>query len=449
MPAIEVRGVHKTFRLPHERQTTITERALSLFRPIAYERFEALRDVTLEIEKGSFAGIIGHNGSGKSTLLKVIAGLLIPDAGSVRVRGNMASLLELGLGFSQELTVHENVGLYATLLGFPRHEAQARVEEAIDFADLQRFRDAKLKNLSTGMCARLGFATALQAPFDILLLDEILAVGDADFQEKCWGVFTDLKRQDKTIILVTHDLASIKRLCDCAFLLSQGRLVASGDPDKVIDTYLEQVGQAPLPEAVVAGDQQRWGDRRVRFVRGWLEDESGRAVTEIRVGAHPTLVLLADVAEDTEEPVFGMIVQDDSGEATYVFNTLQRGLSTGTLPGGERVEIRIPFTVPLRNGRYFIHPAVADRSATNFHDWVNRFVEFTVCDSTCREGIVDLQAGFGWRPARSTDDADFADGDSTTDRHPLPEKTAATRLAKGGQEGGVKGPKRHHKGEKP
>ena len=237
MLAIEVRGVHKVFRLPYERQTTITERVLSLFRPIPYERFEALRDINLEIEKGSFTGVIGHNGSGKSTLLKVIAGLLIPDAGAVTVNGSMVSLLELGLGFSPELTVHENVGLYATLLGFPRREVSARIEQAIDFAGLRRFRGAKLKNLSTGMCARLGFATALQAPFDILLLDEILAVGDAEFQEKCFGVFAELRRMSKTVVLVTHDLGSIEQLCDKAILLDGGRLAADGAPDTVITAY--------------------------------------------------------------------------------------------------------------------------------------------------------------------------------------------------------------------
>ncbi len=182
MSAIEVDSVHKTFRIPHEVHTTLTERVLSMFRPVSYERFEALRGVDLRIEQGTFTGIIGGNGSGKSTLLKIISGLLLPDQGAVRVNGTMSALLELGLGFSPELTVQENVELYAAVLGYPRREVKRRVEEAIDFAGLERFRDAKLKNLSTGMRARLGFATALQAESDIMLLDEILAVGDADFQ---------------------------------------------------------------------------------------------------------------------------------------------------------------------------------------------------------------------------------------------------------------------------
>lgn len=237
MPAIEVCGVHKTFRIPHERHTTLTERVLTLFRTISYERFEALCGVDLTIERGSFVGVIGRNGSGKSTLLKVIAGLLVPDAGYVRVEGSMCELLELGLGFSPELTVHENVALYAAVLGYPRSEVAARVDSAIAFAELERFRDAKLKNLSTGMAMRLGFATALQANSEIILLDEILAVGDEAFQRKCIDTFMGFKRQHKTVVLVSHDLDAVRRFCDRVILFDAGHIVASGDPSSVIDRY--------------------------------------------------------------------------------------------------------------------------------------------------------------------------------------------------------------------
>jgi ABC-type polysaccharide/polyol phosphate transport system ATPase subunit len=409
MPAIEVCGVHKAFRLPHERQTTLTERALSLFRPVAYERFEALRGVDITVEAGEFVGIIGRNGSGKSTLLKVIAGLLVPDAGRVQVNGSVTALLELGLGFSAELTVRENVSLYAAVLGYPRREARARIEQAIDFADLQRFRDAKLKNLSTGMRMRLGFATALQAHSDVMLLDEILAVGDADFQEKCLRVFADLKRRAGTVVLVTHDLGAVQRFCDRAILLDGGLAVAGGDPDMVIARYLDLVGQRTLPPAAMEGKTGRWGDGRVRFIRGWLEDESGRTVSRVRSGERPILVLEAEVAEDTEQPVFGIVIKDVEGKVVYVMNTLRLGLSTGTLQGGARVEVRMPFVATLRNGRYAVHPAVADRAGTVFHDWVNDFVEFDVYGSACREGAADLQAQFSCRPMAAGDSAPQAE----------------------------------------
>ncbi len=243
MTVVEVSGVSKTFRIPHERQTTLAERLLSMLRPASYERFAAVAGVSLTVESGAFVGIIGRNGSGKSTLLKLITGLLIPDTGSVRVRGSMCELLELGLGFSPELTVRENVSLYAALLGYPRRERHARIEHAIAFAELERFADTKLKSLSTGMCLRLGFSTAVQADTEILILDEVLAVGDAEFQRKCLDMFGRFKREGKTILLVSHDLEQVRRLCDRVVVLDAGRVIATGPAQAMIERYLEFVDQ--------------------------------------------------------------------------------------------------------------------------------------------------------------------------------------------------------------
>ncbi len=273
MSVIELRDVHKTFRIPHELHTTLTERLLSGFRRTTYERFEALCGIDLNIETGAFVGLIGGNGSGKSTLLKIMSGLLPPDRGSVQVNGSMSALLELGLGFSGELTVRENVELYAAVLGYPRREVAQRVQAAIAFADLGRFRDAKLKNLSTGMQARLGFSTALQAESDILLLDEILAVGDAEFQLKCLHVFEELKRQRKTIVLVTHSLEQVQRFCDQAVWLNRGRIAARGTPAAVIGRYLDSVNAdaavaaADAPAATVPADVDTAGPARQGGVR--------------------------------------------------------------------------------------------------------------------------------------------------------------------------------------
>ncbi len=234
---IELRDVHKTFRIPHEVHTTLVERILSILRPMSYERLEALRGVSVSIEQGEFVGLIGRNGSGKSTLLKIMAGLLVPDAGTCRIRGSMCELLELGLGFNPELTVRENVALYASILGYPRAQIDARIEGAIEFADLDRFKDVKLKSLSTGMHIRLGFATALQADFDILLLDEILAVGDGEFQERCMETFRDQKRRGKTIVLVSHDLDHIEGFCDRVILFNDGQVIDAGRPEAIISQY--------------------------------------------------------------------------------------------------------------------------------------------------------------------------------------------------------------------
>ena len=184
--------------------------------------------------------------------IKVIAGLLVPDAGCIRVEGTMFELLELGLGFSPELTVQENVALYAAVLGYPRRQVAARIDSAIAFAELERFRDAKLKNLSTGMALRLGFATALQADTDIILLDEILAVGDEEFQRKCLDTFIDFKRRKKTVVLVSHDLTEVRRFCDRVVLFDAGHIIATGSAEEMIARYHALVERTP-PAAVAAG----------------------------------------------------------------------------------------------------------------------------------------------------------------------------------------------------
>ncbi len=388
MTAIEVRGVRKAFYLPHDRRTPLAERLLGMLRPATYERFEALRGVDLTIERGGFVGIIGNNGSGKSTLLKVIAGLLVADAGEVHVEGTMCALLELGLGFSPELTVLENVELYGAVLGYPRDEMSTRIATAIRFAELERFRDAKLKNLSTGMQMRLAFATALQASSDILLLDEILAVGDASFQNKCFGVFEELRQRATTVVLVSHNLAHVRRFCDRAVLLNAGCIVASGEPATVISRYLD--GDQPAARTPAAGPARR--DARLHLRNAWLEDASRQRVDSVVSGERPTVVLLFAAAEDTDDPVFGIALRDSKGVYVYAINTLWLGQSTGRVHAGDLIEVRVPFLAALRNGAYAVDAAVTDRTAAVVHDWTHGAVHFTVSASVCQDGIVDLRA---------------------------------------------------------
>lgn len=393
MLAIEARDVHKQFRIPHEVHTTLTERVLSLFRPVSYERFEALRGVDLAVERGAFVGLIGGNGSGKSTLLKIVSGLLPPDQGRVEVRGSMSALLELGLGFSPELSVRENVELYAALLGYPRREQKRRVDEAIDFAGLDRFRDAKLKNLSTGMRARLGFSTALRAESDIMLLDEILAVGDADFQLKCLDVFEELKRRKRTIVLVSHDLNQVRRFCDRAVWLDAGRIVAEGEPDWVINQYLKAIRLAPRP---AASGENRLGDGRVRVTQAWLEDEAGRRIGRVESGAPAVAVALAEVRADTPDPIYGMAVKGDDGVMVSSLNTDWLDSATQDLLAGQIVEVRMPFVAALRNGRYQVQIGIGSRHG-GFHDLVDGLLAFVVYGSPCRDGVADLQGRIAHR----------------------------------------------------
>jgi ABC-type polysaccharide/polyol phosphate transport system ATPase subunit len=239
-PAIELVEVEKRFRIPHENRTTIKEYFKNPFRRMTYEENCALNGVSFSIRRGEFFGIIGPNGSGKSTLLKIIAGIYVPTGGEVRVSGMISPFIELGVGFNPELTARDNVMICGTLLGLTRRELEERFDAVLAFAELERFVDQKLKNFSSGMHARLAYSIALQVDFEILLLDEVLAVGDQSFQEKCFATFDRLRAEGKTIVFVSHDLGSIARFCDRVALIEHGDLHALGPADEVIDSYLSE-----------------------------------------------------------------------------------------------------------------------------------------------------------------------------------------------------------------
>ena len=235
--AVRVDSGHKTFRIPHQQYHTLKERALHPFRSRTFDELHALDDVSLSVPRGEFFGIVGRNGSGKSTLLKCLAGIYEPTRGTVQVHGRLATFIELGVGFNPELAARDNVIINATMLGLSRREAAARYEAILAFAELEQFADLKLKNYSSGMHVRLAFATAVQVDADVLVVDEVLAVGDAAFQQKCYEQFHRLKAEGRTILFVTHDMSAVERFCDRALLLERGAMRALGDPDEVIDVY--------------------------------------------------------------------------------------------------------------------------------------------------------------------------------------------------------------------
>jgi ABC-type polysaccharide/polyol phosphate transport system ATPase subunit len=235
--AIEVRDVAKTFRLPHHRRTTIKDYLLHPFERTTFERQVALDGVTFDVDPGEFFGIIGANGSGKSTLLKVIAGIYHPNRGSVRVDGLLSPFIELGVGFNAELSARDNLRINGTLLGLTRRELDRRFDDIIAFGELEQFVDQKLKNFSSGMQLRLAFSIAIQVDFQILLLDEVLAVGDQRFQEKCFATFERFRAEGKTIVFVSHDLSAMERFCDRVLLLERGNVAYCGDPGEALARY--------------------------------------------------------------------------------------------------------------------------------------------------------------------------------------------------------------------
>jgi ABC-type polysaccharide/polyol phosphate transport system ATPase subunit len=245
--AIEVVSVTKRFRLPHEQRTSLKEHVLHPFHRVEYEVQQALDDVSFSVEAGEMFGIIGPNGSGKSTLLKLLAGIYPADSGTLSVRGKLSPFIELGVGFNMELNARENIKINATLLGLTRRQLEERFEAILAFAELERFVDQKLKNYSSGMQLRLAYSIAIQVPFDVLLLDEVLAVGDQAFQEKCFETFDRFRAENKTIVFVSHDLDAVRRFCDRALLLEYGKPVKIGNSDEVVTAYEDDVQSAVAP----------------------------------------------------------------------------------------------------------------------------------------------------------------------------------------------------------
>jgi ABC-type polysaccharide/polyol phosphate transport system ATPase subunit len=237
--AIELVGVSKSFRIPHEQKTYLKEYFLHPFRRTTYEQNDALRDVTFSVEEGEFFGVFGPNGSGKSTLLRILAGIYVPDIGLVRVNGLLSPFIELGVGFNFELNARDNIRLNSTLAGLTKRELDEKFDEILEFSELERFVDQKLKNYSSGMLMRLAYSIAIQIPFDLLLLDEVLAVGDASFQEKCFTTFESFKEEGKTVVLVTHALELVSRFCDRVLLLENGVIRAIGSAEDVVESYRE------------------------------------------------------------------------------------------------------------------------------------------------------------------------------------------------------------------
>src|SRR5215217_2879746 len=278
---IEARGVEKTFRIPQHRVDTFKERALRPLTRGVYRELRALHGVSFDVHRGEFFGIVGRNGSGKSTLLKIMSSIYRADAGRVRLAGRLAPFIELGVGFNPELTSRENVVLNGVMMGLGRREARRRLDAVLDFAELRDFADLKLKNYSSGMMVRLAFSVMVEADADIMLVDEVLAVGDASFAQKCMDVFREKRDAGRTLVLVTHDMATVQGFCDRAMLLHDGELRYIGDPEEAAlryyrlnfgGTHGEHAGPGGVP------------DVNVRVAEAWLENASGERVDNIEQG---------------------------------------------------------------------------------------------------------------------------------------------------------------------
>jgi ABC-type polysaccharide/polyol phosphate transport system ATPase subunit len=353
--AVSIQDVSKTFRLPHQQYSTLKERALHPFRSTEYDELHAVTDISLEIASGEFFGIVGRNGSGKSTLLKCIAGIYGVDRGRISVAGRLSPFIELGVGFNMDLTARDNVIINAIMLGLSRRQARTRFDDVIKFAELEEFIDLKLKNYSSGMLVRLAFATSIQVQAEILLIDEVLAVGDAAFQQKCFEEFYRLKREGKTIIFVSHDMFSVERFCDRAMLMERGDMVQIGDPWTIGRAY-HKLNFGHLPhEPPSTGNALS----ATIIAEAWFQGESGERITSVSQEERLNMCFEVRFPEDLRDPVFAATLRTELGHTIVVARSDQHGHSTGAFKAGERVIASFELPSWLTPSRYTLTPSVA------------------------------------------------------------------------------------------
>jgi ABC-type polysaccharide/polyol phosphate transport system ATPase subunit len=292
--AIEVRNVNKTFIIPHERYNSLKQNVLNILRPKRFSKFHALQDINFEVKPGEFFGIVGRNGSGKSTLLKILAQIYEPSTGTVDIKGRISPFIELGVGFNFELTGRENVYLNGAILGLSRKEVDVLFDDIVKFAELEEFIDQKLKNYSSGMQVRLAFSIAIRAHRGILLIDEVLAVGDAAFQKKCFQSFYDLKRKGNTIVFVTHDMSAIKRFCDRVLIIDKSKQIAITDPDEAESIYNELNAKGVKNELRETHFDKRWGSQKIAIKDVAILNHKGQKNKPLQTGEAATFVLRVD-----------------------------------------------------------------------------------------------------------------------------------------------------------
>lgn len=336
--------MRKTFRVPTQRLDTLHERALHPFTRAQFRELRALRGVSFDVHRGEFFGIVGRNGSGKSTLLKILSSIYGADAGRVRLAGRLAPFIELGVGFNTDLTARENVALNGVLMGLGRREAAAKLDSVLDFAELREFAELKLKNYSSGMLVRLAFAVMVEADADVMLVDEVLAVGDASFAQKCTDVFREKRRQGKTVVLVTHDMAAVQEFCDRAMLLHHGELRFLGDPEEAALQYYRLNFDTEL------GRSREHG--AVRVVDVWLEDADGTRVEQVRQFHPLALNLVLEARDDVDGPTIAFRVARLTDETTVLGWHAPLSGDAADVAAGQRVRVRGRVTNRLVPGRY-------------------------------------------------------------------------------------------------
>jgi ABC-type polysaccharide/polyol phosphate transport system ATPase subunit len=351
--AIEVEDLHKSFRIPTHRVDSLKERVVRPFSGRDFRELHALDGISFEIRQGEFFGIVGRNGSGKSTLLKLLASIYRADSGTIRIAGRLAPFIELGVGFSPELSARENVVLNGVMMGLTPEETRNRLDAVIEFAELREFIDLKLKNYSSGMLVRLAFSLMMEVDADVLLIDEVLAVGDAAFQQKCADAFHEMKAAGKTIILVTHEMATVEQYCDRAMLISDGRIAHLGEPEEVGRRYLRlnfERGGAVGSFSATDGESAA-----VRMLDARVVDANGRRASAVEHGEKIRLQIEIEAREDFAALAVGFLIVNGDGVAVCQFRAPIGGDPPPPIKTGERLKVETTIENLLGPGHYFVH----------------------------------------------------------------------------------------------
>ena len=411
MEAVQVRDVFKFYKKYADRHKFLTIKSAmvnkTLFGDLQVgERFEALRGISFAVEAGKTLGIIGENGSGKSTLLKILAGISRPTAGEVVTHGRISALIELGAGFHPEISGRENIFINGVILGLSRRQIQERYEEIVRFAELEEFIDNPVKSYSSGMFMRLGFSIAINVNPEILLIDEVLAVGDASFVPKCLDKINEFRRHGKTIIFVSHDLSTIERICDEVIWIRKGQIEMRGYPKRVVDAYLEYVGKKDEVKTLAQHGaeekdaekerEKRWGSREIEIANVRMFDASGKEKYIFMPDEPLAVEFDVSAASEQSDFVFGIGVFNSEGISCYGSNTLLENFASRSIRGSGKVRLEIP-ALGLVNGTYFLDLAVHKRDGYPF-DYHHFQYTFRVASSLRDVGIARIPHRWEFSP---------------------------------------------------
>jgi ABC-type polysaccharide/polyol phosphate transport system ATPase subunit len=385
--AIQVEELSKSFRIPTQRIDSLKERVVRPFASRESRELKALEEISFDIRQGEFFGIVGRNGSGKSTLLKLLASIYRADHGKIRMAGRLAPFIELGVGFNIELTARENVVLNGVMMGLTPQEARSHLDAVLDFAELEEFVDLKLKNYSSGMLVRLAFSLMMAVDADILLIDEVLAVGDAAFQQKCADAFHEMKAAGKTIILVTHAMTTVEEYCDRAMLIDSGSIQYLGDPAEVGRRYLRLNFERGTEVATQSEDTPESG---LRMLDAYLEGRDGERARNLEYGQDIKIRIELEVKEDLAAIDVGFVLLNADGIAFSQFGAIIGSEDARAVKAGDRITVASDLFNPLVAGHYFIQCGINRSFEGTSALYVAEAIDFVVFGGFGDRGLITL-----------------------------------------------------------